>query len=849
LAFSTYSEFQQADASEKIGLAVIEAARRLVGWVIWSGSVYRVAIDEQVLVSLASNGTALTSASSIAAVVAGTFYHDRKGGYLYARTADSAHPDARFLALVFRNFFANVPVNAPHDAPVGAGFDVEWMPYLEDDSVFAVEIENSKSLLGLAISSSSQVRLKNDREYWDTRYDKITYESHRLFLYSWSRGLPITQAKLVYKGRIEKKKYDEKYLTFDLKDFLDELRATVGISKMKDYVGGRIPDSLLPAYQRRLYGYVQGHVPTPVDQVLPTTGYPLTGTVSIANGATALVGVGTTFLSKLSPGDDVLIGAASTRVRIEEVTSDTAAVLSDVFSESTQTAVAFSVFPSHPKRYANREFLVAGHAIARPALTVGVMVDNSAFFVDSTDELVEGDTVEFGGEQTTIRVLGEGFMKLTSALPAGLTTGSTVYRSSVSNVYLGSRQLSLTRDYTYDAVTAKITLDQLAEFNVAPVRVLSGTITTTAASRNVVGVGTQFRTELLQGAWIKSLAGWYEVLDVVDDLNLILRTAVDAAHDGAGLGSFYKNPKVYESDSVLVCDALGKKDEDGNFIRYAGGAARDLLRDAGLEDDVVDASFETADELLPHRIGFSIPERYADKKPPVLRDVLNRLCRSVFASIVLNSDFQLEMSPLEPGYEDEPAAFDEATILTMKVESDSTQLISAANVSYNQQEHNAASGGPLTSVKTELNDQYLASTEKQLTVETFLVDEEDAEIMASRWAFLLSKANSDVTFKTKLQAARLKVFDVVSLSHEKLYERFGSNSRMRIGAILSLRKTVDSVEVKVNDLGNAFGRCARICDDDALDYEDALEGEKLVNGYMTDENGLTEGDEGINLIW
>lgn len=844
MSVSTYSQYQNQSSSEKIGLVVMEAAKRLVGWSVYSGSIYSYDLGSAVIIAIESNGVALTSNAS---VTPGTYYYSRETGLLLVQLADSTSPDSKTLALTFKYFFSNVPVALPHD--LASGYDVEFLPYLEDSSTFVVEIENTKSLLGVALANSSTIKLYNDQSFWDLVYDSVTFESHSVTVYSWTRDLPVTEAKVIYKGRTANKSYAPDFVSFEVRDFLDELRSPVTAALVSDYVGARVPDNLASARQRTLYGIVNGHVPTPIDQVL-NTGYPLTGTLTATNLSATVTGSGTQFLKELSPGDELYIGDSTTKVKVDAVSTDASVTLSEVFAQETQTAVTANVDPVNPKRYANRDFLVAGHALARPAYEVTGVIDSAQFYLDTTDGLAEGDALEFSGSQGLIRVLGDGFVKLVTALASTPSVGSTVYRSSVSNVYLNEVPLALTDDFTYDATAGTLSLTELAEFNNALVQKVSGTVTITNASRNVTGASTQFRTELAIGDWVKlaSKTTYFEILDITDDTNLILRTVPGAADAGAAAAVF-KNPHVYTRGSVLSCDCLGKADDDGNLIYTAGAISMDLLSDAGLEDELNTSSFTDADSLLPYRLGVAIPAKVSDRNAPSIRDVLNKVCRSSFSSVILNRDFELEMSVLEPSWLEEPEELDESDLLKLEVQSDSSNIVKASRVAYGVKEYDYASGGPLALVAISENDRYLSTTEKEFSLDTILVDQEDAETMASRWAFLLDLPTSNFKIETGLRAARYQVNDVVKLNHEKLYSRFGSSDKARIGAVLSITKGIGKISLLVNDLGNAFSRVARISADDALEYDSAASTERVINGYITDENGLTGESYGINVLW
>ena len=846
----TFAEYQNQPASEKVGLVVMEVARRLVGWSLYSGATYRAALTEQVIVAVTASGSALSLGASRDSLAVGNYYHDRQNGMLYVRLSDDSDPEASFIALTFSLFFSNVPVAAPHD--LADGFEVPWIPLLDPkSSTFTVEIETSQQYLGVAIASPSSLRFFNDADFWSPLYAKLSFESHRVNVYSWNRALPITEAKRIYRGIVTKKKFSSKNIQFEIKDLIDGLKSTVPLALMQDYVGASIPDSLTAARQRRLYGFVYGHVPTPIDQVL-STGYELTGTFTVDSGGTAVTGTGTSFLTELTPGDDIQLGNYLGKSKIESISSNTALVLSEGFPGIDQVDVEGHVFPSHPKRYTNRSFLVAGHAQARPSTTVTVAIDATHFVVASTAGWNEGDVIEHNGSQAAIRVLGDGLVKLSSPLAVAPLVGETVYLSSVASVYINDEPLRLTRDFTYDAANGLIALTPTAEFNIARPRDLTGTITLSNGSRNVSGSGTAFRTELEPGDWIRNAdtTGWYEILEVTDDENLILRSACAPADAGAGVDGQRKHPNVYDQgSSVLSCTALGKKDEDGNFITTAAEAARDLLSDAGLADDLNLSTFSTGAALAPERIGFAIPDKFNSKTTPSIRDSLNKVCRSVFASIVQNEDFQLEFSVIDPSFSGEPPSLEESDIIAFSAESDASQLVLTAQSNYRMREYDPFGKGPANSVSEYTSQQYLTDTERVYATDTVLTEEEDAQILASRWAFLLNSPTTTIQIQTGLKTARLQVNDVVKISHQKLFERYGSEDKNLIGAILSVKKTVSGVTILVSDLGNAFARVARVAPDDQADYDEASEEERLLYGFQTDGNGLTDGEPGLNLIW
>lgn len=853
---TTFAEFQDQAASEKISLVVLEASRRLMGWEVFVGSVYVLEnFVHQALSSIKDSGTALTAGTDPLTLAAGTYYHDRANEKLYLRTSDSVNPNGKFLALVFKNFYANVPVSAPYD--LSTGYRVDWYPYLRSNSEYGVEIDN-KNLIGFAIEGSGKVDFVNEQSYWKPIFDKWTFENGKVLVYSWNRDLAITEAKLVYRGRIQAKDYAPLVVSFTLKDLINELRAPVPLVDLSEVAGALIPPNLQTAKQRVLYGYLKGYRPTNIDQSLPLTGYVLTGTVTGTAASAAVTGSGTSFLAKLSPGDEVLFGSDTTKYTVSSIASDTALTLTEPYAGTTAAGKALAVFPSHPKRYMNRVHLLAGHCLKEPSTTVTLAITTSLFEVADSTDFAAGDSILVNSESLTVSRVAGNQIKTSTSLALLPTVGDTVKRLTVSSVYLNNRLLQYSRDYTYSPTTAKITLDQLAEFNVAPVKPISGTVSFTSGSRAITGSGTFFTKQIAPGDWVKrsSQSTWYEVLSVETDTAATLRS--NAGYTSSGTADL-KNPEVYdEGKVVLSLDTIGGTEEgtiSGTLVKTAAQTVKALLTLAGLSAEINSAAFTVAQGDNYHKLGIAIPANFGDTKAPPLREVINKINQSVLGSLYQNEDFEFEYAILSPKRDlTTTVKFNERDVLSFKIASDSARIVKTMRVRYKVKEFDSASLAKQTSEVTHDSDtaNYLAGCTKEQIVETYLVDETQAQILCNRWSFLFERASATVTVNTKLQGARVAVNDRVELNHEKMYERFGSSLTRKVGGVQAARKSISASQLEVEDLANAFSRCAAIAPSGALAWEDSSDDDKLYNGYITDSYGMQDNDpatHGSNLIW
>ena len=856
---NTYTEYQNEQASEKVGLVALDLGKRLMGWSVYSGTIYSVSFQHDVITQLQQDGTALTAVASIAAITTGTYYLDRSSETLYLRASDSANPNSKFIACSLRLFFSNVPVRKSWD--LSTGFDVDWKPLLRSTSQFGVGLDNT-NLLGFAIEGSGNVSFYNDRAFWAGIYDKYFFEGQQCYVYSWNRTLPITEAKLIYKGRVDSKTFTNQSVTLNLKDQLVSLRSKLSIPLMEDVAGAKIPGSLNTARQRYLFGYVKGNRPTNIDQMLDLTGYTITGTAATTNASVSVTGTGTAFLSQLTPGDEVLFGSDTIAYTVATVDTNTALTLTEAYESATGSALAIRLKKTdNPKRYMNRIFLVAGHQLKEPSSTVTKIFSFTTFELSSATDFIAGEPVVINGENLVIERVSGNKITLTQSA-AFISVGDTVTIPSVRNVYLNNRLLTNISDYTYSASTAKITLNQLAEFNTAQVRSLTGTLTfthtgTDIQKRTVTGSGTSFKEELAPGDWIRrsTESDWFEILSVESNTSLTLRTVSTYTSTGASLN---KKPEVYkQGTSVLSCDVLGLTENGtptGVFVNNAPRVVKYLLTAVGLSSLIDTASFTEVDSVSTPYLGFAIPKNFSETAVPVVRDIINTVNQSVFGSLYQTNDFQLAYSILSPRRPPSMQIFRESDLLEWAIKSNSANITKSVSVEYLDKEYDVAAGEPSKQISTSTSNavDYFTDIQKEKIFSTYLISRADADLYAKRWSFILENSNGTLEIKLALQGARLDINESIHVQHEKLCERFGSGLSRRVGAVSSIVRDISRSQVELDDVGGSFSRCATIAATTSAEYSAAEDNEKFINGYITDAYGMIDNDAetfGINLIW
>lgn len=850
-----FSDYAATPSSEKEILVQIWPSFRQMGWVLNSGSVYKITgFNFEEIVSVVESGTAYTSVAVNPA--AGQFLHRKSAQELYLRTTDSTDPNGKFIVITVKQFFSKAGINAPHDL-TDTGTPVHWKALVRGTSEFGLSLDNQNQL-GIAIEGAGSVEFINDKTYWASRFDKWTWENKFCFIYAWNRDLPISEAKILYKGKIKAKNYSLKSVKFDLKDLINEIRANIALDDISDLSGALVSDQLGEAKQRLVYGRVAGVIPTPIDQMLD--GYLLSGSVAITSGTATITGTSTSFLTHFSPGDQIVIEDVEEPLTIQTVTSNTSMTATETFNETSISGKDYSVL-SDPKnkRFVNRVFQVSGHALKEPTTTITAVISGIRLQLNSSGDFFNaievGDFIEVNSQTSKIsNIVGSNIIVLETNLDPLPAISDTVTVASIKNVYIDDQLLVDGRDFTIDAANGVLTLDPLAEFNVASVKTLTGTVTFNATT-SVTGSGTLFTTELKPHDWVKASgqATYYEVLSIASNTALTLRSA--AAYSATS-GANFKSPKYYiEDESTVSCDCFGKTEnglKTGTFIKTGPAVVEDLLKLAGLTSSINTSDFTAAKSASKQTVGLVVPASYTDKATPKYRDVINQINQSIFGTLKQDEDFLLSYEVLEPGKET-ALSVNESDVLSFKIDSKSDKLIKTVVIEYDNREFDPTilDASFKQSIHTSEIGQYLVETDEEFRQNTVLVKEVEATTIAQRYGFYKELSSSVVSFKTKLQAIENEINEKVSFTHPLIYERFGSSDKMVLSAIQEIKKTEGGVSVEIEDLGNAFSRAAAIAEDDSADFTSADSSEKLVNGYITDDFGMMSNvgiTSGINLI-
>jgi hypothetical protein len=849
---NTYEDFQNKNVSEKITLARVKATKRLIGFVVHSGSIYKIEnFDFAKINFVKDSGTQLVSQSSLASVVSGSYFNDRENKTLYLQTSDSSNPNGKFLAMQFDNFFSNVGVVAPND--LSTGFDVYWEPLIKLTSEFGVALDNEDQL-GFALEGSGSISFILSREYFDERFEGFVWENGKAEIYSWNRNLPATEAKIIYRGTVNSRRFG-RTVDFRLKDQIKQLRREFPAGVLSDISGALLSDSLLNAKKRIVYGRPNGVRPANIDQALE--GYELAGTIAVTIGSDVITGTGTSFRSWFSPGDTIKY--LDVEYSVKSITSDTSLTITEA-SEIAGSGLTFYIEPDFPKNFINRKWSVAGHECSQVETTVLNADSQNVIYLSEFNDIEIGDELYFGAMGSRERafvnkIFSNGKVELAQNLESPPVNGTEVIRPCVQNLRINNRRLLFDRDFDVEILPTEtnIVLNSDAEKNINPVRSVNGTVQFNNASTAVTGSGTNFLTQLQVGQHIRSVGqvAFFQIMSIESDTALTLVSAASYTQNSAAQ---YKGGTNFDPESdVLSCTVIGATvdgDKAGDLLIFPGEIVKDILTRSGAED-LNSASFALADDSAQHRLGFVIPETFSATTAPNVRDVINNINVSVFGSLVQNEDFELEYNILKPNRPSDAVKLTESDIFEFAVESQNDRLVKDVVIEYDQNEYSPTVQDKFSMFFTKVSDtsQYLTGVEETRHIKTVLIDEKSARMFANRYSFLLEIATNVISFKTKLQGARLQVNDVIYLEHEKFYDRVGGG-KARFAAVQSIKKTGSMVLVEADDLSNAFNRVCIIVDDDEPIFAESSIEQRAKNGFITDEFGLIDNANfGYNLIW
>jgi hypothetical protein len=569
-----------------------------------------------------------------------------------------------------------------------------------------------------------------------------------------------------------------------------------------------------------------------------------------------IVGTGTSFINELSPDDQIIVvvNDVTYTYSIDQVIDNVTATLTDEI-EQTFTGQVPVVQPSVPYRRKNRLWEVAGHKLRALTAVITAIESVIDIEVDDAQDLRTDDGILIGASLFIIKTIYGNKIRINQGLPITVLVGDTITLVPIKTLYGNRSPFVYPRDFSIvnNSSGCQVVFTDLAEFNVARSINSSVQLQFTPGSPDVVSITTDvdLNTIFKPRDWVRpreiTAPQFYEVLSV-ETGSLKLRTNYSGP---SFTGSNQRrSPDYLTDDSIVAVDAKGME-SDGEWVRTPAKAVRKLIELAGITD-VNEASFDEANEDCDFDLSLFYPSILGQEMPDV-RDMITDVNKSVFGSLFVGSDFLLRYSILNADKDEALQSLSDDDIIGFSVTT-KNNIVGSVALTY-RPETNLVDGSEVLSREVATND-IVADTSAsptELDVKAYLFNQADAQIIANRWALFRSLSQSVVTVNAKLELIETSLNDRMYLNLTRLFKRFGSGERLKIGIVNSVSKDGINTQVRFNDLGNVFNRVGAIAVDDAPDYlvatpDDIAKWCYIVDNKTETPNSASEQELGNNLI-
>jgi hypothetical protein len=602
-----------------------------------------------------------------------------------------------------------------------------------------------------------------------------------------------------------------------------------------------------------------------VQTVNSNTSITLTGNLSATlTNATArnmdvknniVTGTGTAFKTIFSPEDKIIVSVNGTEYKygIESVDSDTQLTLSDEV-KVTFNALTSKCEPAINYRGMNRYWQISGHPLRTYTTTVSTVIDSQWLDLTAIGEIEYGDIVRINGYQYTVAQVSLNKIRLNQVAFAPISASDSVEKVAVFKAYYGPNELVYSRDYTLGSLSdgsVTLELNSLAEFNVTSsiTFTTSNLIFTNSSASVTCSDGTLDLSEIFKPRdWLKpksvTFSVWYEVLQVSATTITLRTNYTDVSYTGV---SDYKRPEYIGDDSLICVDCIGLE-HNSAWVKTPSQAVAYILDSIGV-DNINAATFAAALDDCPYTLSLI----YSDNSVKSARDMITDINKSCFGSLYLNSAFEFCFSVLNADQDETVEELTDSDILSFSVSS-KQQIVNSLNLEY----------GPTTNLlngesyfqKETISSDFVDKTSKiqnPMTLRVSLFNQAEAQNIANRMLLFRSSTQTTVTVKSKLNLFLKSINDRMYLSLDRLFKRFGSNIRKKVGIISKITKNETECSASFQDLGRIIGKVACIAPNATPDFDSATDLNLTQWGYIVDNNTETPADDtedelGNNLI-
>lgn len=852
MAFQNRSEFIKAASSEKITLATINAKARLYTFSGPSGLIYSKVVPNFVE-SVQQDDTPLTEWPTPTGLSAGTYHYDIESSTLYVRLIGDVSPKTVELIVTYKFFFSDKGLSLSHDL-ANVSKDVFWDGRIVSGPGYKHKIGIDQALTSLV--GEGTLHLKNHDGGLDNVFDTLIFENQDATIYSWNPELQPEDSRVIYRGKVTNKTYDGTDVKFKIKDQIFNLLDSPDLEQYT--AADNVADEAQGRFKRLVYGRVDGLRCQSVDQV--GDGYALVGAVNLTAGSDQLFGAGATYLSDVKQGDTIIVGTQE--FTIEEVVDNLNLVLSDESDYSATNQVAFLI-PEGGNSDKNRTFIAAGHLCAEVTHTIVDVPQFNRVVVDSTDGLFAGDFIEFTdtSERIEIKNVAPGnVVVLQQNMVSKPAVSTTIKRQPIQEVYINGVRVQAA-DYTINNTgsTCGITLASDAEFNLARPRNTKFTGTFTNGSRvvNIAASDVTLDEVFSPGDWVKpddlTYSTFYRIINVKDS-----SLELDTAFGEATIADIVelKSPDYVVDDTVISVNILGKTEDGtatGTWISNAAQVQRNLIEGIGITTYNTQ-SFIDGELDSPQLISMAVPEDFGAKTPPTVKDLVDNINKSVHSSLTLDNDLLIKFKTLNVVTGEDIPTISDFDVIDWDIRSTNGKTYKRVFARYrftDVDRNTLEDGNKALTYESEFVDRYIG-TNKSDDVSLYLYKQLDAEIAAHRHLYYNRLGVATLTITTDLRLENIEIGEVAIVNFEKLYRRYGSDSHNK-KVMLVIGKTIqgERTELILSDLGNTFNTSSYITPNTTPDWTAATDDEKLIYGYITDNQGIVNDEEataGTHLI-
>jgi len=839
----TRSTLITKQSSEKIVLAHVEANQRVFNWTLNSPNVFR-KTTAFFVVGLKVETTVLTKVSALVSVVEGTFFFDTQTSTLFAHVSGGVDPSTVETIATYRFFFSSAPVTVSWDL-TDLGDHVAYDARIKSIPGFKHKIGIEQGLSSLV--GTGDLKLENGDGGLDEIFDTLYFENRQVAIYNWFRDLPFSDAKIIFRGRVTNKTFNAKEISFKVKDSIFDLQQSMPMTAYDDT--DDVASTIKGRFKRWIYGRADGVQIQSIEQI--GDGYEITGTATGTNIDATLTGTGTLFLSELSPDDELTIGTQT--FTVDSIQSDTSLTLNDT-PDFGFVDFTVSVKPSIATTIKNRNFIVAGHACTELTKTLIKIKQFNRVELSDTLNLSPGEFLEFDtGERIEIRNLApDNTAVLVKSLTTTPTLSSDVIRQPVQTLYLQGTPVD-DNQFTISNLgdptdELKIILDSNIEFNLARTTDVNLTFTFTNGSRNVTFAGTETLSEILKPRdFIRprdlTFTTFYEILQV-NDTSLDLRVVFADPNKTDLIEA--KFPEYVGDTTIVSADTFGRTEDgepDGVWITTGAQVNRDVLRQLNVTE-VNETSFTQGEILNTQLISLTLPTTPAGALPTgkLVTDLINK---SLFSAMTFDNDLKVKYVNSIFAVND-PIVIRDQDVVAWTIKTSNGKAFRNSFVNYRFVDVDKSTlepGNKTFSFSSDFVEQYI-ETNKSDESDVFIYNDTDAEIYSHRNVYFNRLSRSDITINTDLRFEDIEIGEVVAVDFDRLFKRLGDpTSRRKLVMVIGKNVTGERVQLELSDFGNIFNQTSIITENTAPDFASSTSEDKIVNGYITDNNGITDDDE------